>query len=84
MIGDPQAAGSGVGTEQGLTAFARYPLIVEGRLVGVLELFSREAISEDHDRAVVRIADQIAAGIERKKVEEALREQRGADCCGIG
>jgi PAS domain S-box-containing protein len=74
VIGDPQVPDQDWARKEGLRAFACYPLIVESQLVGVLELFSREAISDTMNRAVARIADQIAAGIERKNVEEALRE----------
>jgi len=74
LIGDPQVPYQEWARKEGLIALACYPLIIEGQLVGVLELFSREEISATMNRAVARVADQIAAGIERKNVEEALRE----------
>ncbi len=58
----------------GAKAFAGYPLMVQDQLVGVIELFSRDAMSDALVQALSQVADQMAAGIERKKVEEALRE----------
>ena len=74
VIGDPEMTDQKWAQKEGVKAFAGYPLIVEGRLVGVIELFSRGAMSDAMFQAVARAADQIAVGIERKKVEEALRQ----------
>jgi PAS domain S-box-containing protein len=63
-IGDRQWA-----IREGLVAFAGYPLLVEDRLVGVLALFSQTPLTEDTYHALGSIADVIAQGIERKKIE---------------
>lgn len=54
---------------EGMVAFAGYPLLVEDRLVGVLALFSQTLLTEDTYHALGSIADLIAQGIERKKIE---------------
>jgi PAS domain S-box-containing protein len=60
----------------GLVAFAGYPLLVEGQVIGVLALFSRRPLPDDTPETISIIADIIAHGIARKKVEENLAEIR--------
>jgi PAS domain S-box-containing protein len=58
---------------EGLAAFAGYPLIVQDRVLGVLELFARAPFSEFVTKALTSMADAMAVGIERRRAEEALR-----------
>ena len=58
--------------EQKLISFAGYPLVVEGRLVGVLALFARKFLGQDTLEALELVADILAQGIERKRAEEKL------------
>ena len=51
---------------------ASYPLLVEGRLVGLLELCARESLGQDTVEALEVVADGVAQGIERKRGEEKL------------
>src|SRR6516225_4426779 len=60
------------GKREGMVAFAGYPLLVEGRLVGVLAMFSRKALGQDTLEALDAVADTIAHHIERKRAEENL------------
>ena len=60
--------------KEGLAAFAGYPLIVEGRLVGVAATFARRPLDEDALHALEAIANSVAIGIERKKTEQAREE----------
>ncbi len=46
-------------------AYASYPLIVEGRLMGILDLYSREEISPALEHALSGVSSEIALGIER-------------------
>lgn len=59
--------------QQGVTAFAGYPLVVEGRLVGALAVFSREPFSAEALDGLATVANQIAAGTQRKRTEERLQ-----------
>jgi PAS domain S-box-containing protein len=68
-ISDPNWA-----ADQGMVAFAGYPLLVEDRLIGVMAMFARHPLSEDVLEALATIAAPIAQGIERKRAEQALRE----------
>ncbi|HUE74875.1 MAG TPA: response regulator [Pirellulaceae bacterium] len=58
--------------QEGLTAFAGYPLLVEDRPVGVMALFGRQSFPQATLDAMAAVANHIALGIERKRAEEAL------------
>ena len=62
--------------EQGMVGFAGHPLLVQGRLVGVMVLLSRSALRDDTLTALAAVADNIASGIERTKTEQRLRESQ--------
>jgi PAS domain S-box-containing protein len=53
-------------------SLAGYPLLVERRLIGVLEMVSRKPLGQDTLEALEVTADRIAQGIERKRAEEKL------------
>jgi len=62
----------------GFVSFAGYPLIVEERVVGVMALFARHALSNATLDTLASVADAIAQGIERKKAEEKLRRSQAS------
>ncbi len=49
--------------------YAGYPLVVESRLIGVMEIFSQKILDETVVNALDSISDQIAVGLERKIIE---------------
>ncbi|MDB6152982.1 MAG: domain S-box [Chthoniobacteraceae bacterium] len=57
---------------EGIKAFAGYPLIVEGRLIGVFAIFSCQTLSDAVLADLTAIADGISQCIERKRAESAL------------
>src|SRR6516164_1297972 len=57
-----------------MVAFAGYPLLVEGRLVGVFAMFARKFLGQDTLEALESVADTIAEGIERKRAESEIRK----------
>ena len=57
------------GEQKGKVSFAGYPLLVEGRLVGVLAMYARKFLGQDTLEALEVVADSIAQGIERKRAE---------------
>jgi PAS domain S-box-containing protein len=61
---------------EGLAAFAGYPLIIENRLVGVIALVAKEAFTRTVVEGFASLANDIAAGIERKRMEESLGHGR--------
>jgi PAS domain S-box-containing protein len=72
---DPRVGDKGWAQREGMVAFAGYPLIVDGRVVGVMAMFARRPLLQDTLDALAGIADAIAQGIERKRAEEALAQR---------
>jgi PAS domain S-box-containing protein len=70
---DPRVSDHIWASTEKMASFAGYPLVVEDRLVGVMGMFSRKALTQSTLDALALIADAIAQGIERKRTEEALR-----------
>ncbi|MBI1747394.1 MAG: response regulator [Acidobacteria bacterium] len=71
IISDPQFPDQGWIVQEGLVAFAGHPLMVGAQLVGVLEMFSRRPITENHLQALGSVARWIALGVARKRIEDA-------------
>jgi len=72
IVGDPDWA-----QREGMVAFAGYPLLVDGELVGVMAVFARKPLSEALFRGLGAIADTLAIGIRRKLVEAAKTALEG-------
>jgi PAS domain S-box-containing protein len=58
-------------SREGLSAFAGYPLLSQGRLLGVLAMFAKQPLAQETLNALAAVADLIVLGIERRKAEEA-------------
>jgi PAS domain S-box-containing protein len=89
VIGDPEVSDQDWARREGMVAFAGHPLIVDGRVVGVMALFARHALSDAVLSAMASVADHIALGIERARSTEALRtaEERmrfALEAAGVG
>lgn len=74
VIGDHRVHDQEWAIREGMVAFAGYPLIVEEQVVGVMAIFARHLLPEDTLKAMASVANGLAAGIQRKWGEEALRE----------
>ncbi|MGH7233553.1 MAG: PAS domain S-box protein, partial [Nitrospiraceae bacterium] len=72
VIDDRRIIGGDWANRAGMIAFAGYPLIVEGRLIGVVEMFARRPMTGYTTKALEAAANAMAGGIERKQAEEAL------------
>ena len=72
VIGDPRIAQQEWARRERMVAFAGHPLIVGGRLVGVLAMFARNALSQPALDKLASVANEIAIGIGRKLVEAEL------------
>ncbi len=59
--------------EQGIVAFGGYPLVVQGRLVGVVVTFAQHALSDVEFKALGEAAGRISLGIQRRQTEEELQ-----------
>jgi len=62
-----------------ITSFAGYPLIVDGQLVGVMEMFNQNIMFDDVFYTLESVANEIALSIQHKlaewKVQESLKEK---------
>jgi PAS domain S-box-containing protein len=61
---------------EGMVSFLGYPLVVENQLVGAIALFDRQPLTSATFNAVASVADEMALGIQRKQVEQALERER--------
>ncbi|OYE02651.1 transcriptional regulator [Nostoc sp. 'Peltigera membranacea cyanobiont' 232] len=71
---DPCVGNKEWAQQEGMVAFAGYPLIVEDETVGVIAMFCRQMVTESTFKALEFAAQEIAIGIKRKQAEVALRE----------
>ncbi|MEA5620023.1 PAS domain S-box protein [Cronbergia sp. UHCC 0137] len=71
---DPDISSREWAKQEGMVAFAGYPLIVEGETLGAIAMFSRQPITESTFTALCIAAGEIALGIKRKQTQTALQE----------
>jgi len=69
VIGDPRVADQEWAAREGMVAFAGYPLLVDGRIMGVMAMFARHELSDEILRALSTVADAVALGVKRKRAE---------------
>jgi GAF domain-containing protein/two-component sensor histidine kinase len=62
--------------QEGLVAFAGYPLVVEGKVIGVLALFARQPLPDDTLAVLASVAHSIAVGMERIEAARRAKEER--------
>jgi PAS domain S-box-containing protein len=74
VLNDPDLGDREWARSEGVVAFVGVPLLIEGRVAGVVAMFARHAMESDTLEAFQAIADTIAQGIGRRRAEEALRE----------
>jgi PAS domain S-box-containing protein len=89
VVGDHEVSDQDWARREGMVAFAGHPLIVDGRVVGVMALFARHALSDAVISEMASVADHIALGIERDRTTGALRiaEERmrfALEAAGVG
>jgi len=70
VIGDPRVNDQQWAKQEGMVAFAGYPLLIEDRVVGVMALFARHALTPSVLEIMSAIANGIALGIDHKYSEE--------------
>ncbi|MBI1765355.1 MAG: PAS domain S-box protein [Acidobacteria bacterium] len=71
VLNDPRVGDKEWAAREGLSAFAGYPLLSQGKLLGVLAMFARHELKPDTLNALAAVADQIVLGVERRKAEAA-------------
>ncbi|NVJ19661.1 GAF domain-containing protein [Myxococcus sp. AM011] len=70
VLNDPRVGDPAWAAHEGMRSFAGHPLIVDGNLTGVLALFSKKALAPETMVVLASVANSIAVGIERKRVED--------------
>jgi PAS domain S-box-containing protein len=75
LLGDPRVPAQDWVREKGLVSFAGYPLVADGELMGVIGMFARHVLSESALQALQTVSHGLAVAIQRKRAQEALREQ---------
>lgn len=82
VLGDPEVSDHEWARREGMVSFAGYPLLVEGRVVGVMAMFARHPLTDTTRATLASVADQIALGVVREasrlQVQIALAEARTA------
>ncbi|GAB2493061.1 hypothetical protein GCM10027187_70200 [Streptosporangium sandarakinum] len=71
-IGDPRVEEQDWVRRESLTAFAGYPLVTQGQVMGVLAVLARHRLPDTGVRALAGIADQIAVAVHRDRLLERL------------
>ncbi len=71
---DPRRGDLTWAIEQGFVAFLAHPLVVDGRVVGLAGAFATRAFEATELSAFGLAAGDIAGGIDRKRIDAALRE----------
>jgi PAS domain S-box-containing protein len=75
VLNDPRVGNPEWARREGMVSFAGYPLLVDGRVVGVMALFARAPLPDETLHALSGIADALAQGLVRRRTELEL-EQR--------
>jgi len=70
VLADPRVSDPAWAAAEGMVSFAGYPLMTDGRLVGVIALFARHPLSDATLTALAGIADAVAVGIDRDRASE--------------
>ena len=74
VIGDPRVSNQEWAKQEGMVAFAGYPLILDGNLIGVIAMFARQSLTQSTLDALQLAANDISLGIKRIQAELALKE----------
>jgi len=74
VIGDPHVPGQDWARREKLVSFAGYPIVAEDKLLGVIAMFGRHALTEASLQALESLANALALGIVRNRAEAAVRD----------
>jgi PAS domain S-box-containing protein len=75
---DPRVGDKEWARREDMVAFAGYPMLLEGRLFGVVAMFARRELSDDVLETLRLVAERLTLTLHRKETEERMRlsEQR--------
>jgi two-component system, cell cycle sensor histidine kinase and response regulator CckA len=72
LVNDPRVPCLDWVVQEGITAYAGYPLMLENRLIGLMSIYAHNKLSPAVIQEMGSVANGIAMTIERKRSEEAL------------
>ncbi|MDB6075223.1 MAG: DNA-binding response regulator, OmpR family, containings and winged-helix, partial [Verrucomicrobiaceae bacterium] len=70
---DPTFIGPDWARDEGIVAFAGYPLMLDGKVLGVMAMFATHVLSEEVLGELGMIASGISQWVQRKRTEKELR-----------
>jgi signal transduction histidine kinase/PAS domain-containing protein len=70
---DPRVGDQEWARREGMVAFAGYPLMVKGKLLGVLAMFAQQQLPESVLDTLSFVANEIGLGIERHQTAKSLQ-----------
>ncbi|HEY9859055.1 MAG TPA: PAS domain S-box protein [Candidatus Obscuribacterales bacterium] len=73
VLDDPLVSNKEWARREEMVAFAGYPLMLEGQLLGVIAMFARHSLTDSTLDELGLVAQEMALGIKRKQTEMALR-----------
>jgi len=73
---DPNVSDREWARSEGMTAFAGYPLEIEGRVVGVMAMFARHPLTQNTIADLAPLALGIAQYVHRKQTEKLVADER--------
>ncbi|MFC1523550.1 PAS domain S-box protein [Thermodesulfobacteriota bacterium] len=76
IIGDTQIIDQEWAGREGMVAFAGHPLVLENNLIGVMAMFSKQALTDTTLNTLATVTDLIALGIQRKNDENNLVKEK--------
>ncbi|MFN2398570.1 MAG: CHASE3 domain-containing protein, partial [Gemmatimonadaceae bacterium] len=72
VLDDPRVSDHEWARREGMVAFAGYPLLLDGELLGVMALFSRRELTDADFQALALAAGGVALGIQRRRADVEL------------
>ena len=78
VLHDPNISDPAWARNEGMVAFAGYPLLLEGTVLGVVAVFARHPFSKEVFGELAPITEAISQWVKRKRAEDSLRGARDA------
>ena len=75
LLNDPQVKNQDWVKAHNLRGFAGHPLILDGKVIGVMAFFTRSPLPESIIASLAALADIVALGIEKKQASQQVHNQ---------
>lgn len=74
VIGDPRVGDQAWAQREGMVAFAGYPLLLEGRVLGVIGMFARHPFPENDLKAIASVVDSISLAVQNHRAATRVKQ----------